>query len=223
MVNKDFSEQKCYRLIPSKFPPIDLYEDVASVDELEAVYAIEKLTNPRIEQQAGNLDLVPKEDWLTGPGSSFAMAAFTHLNPDGGRFTTGDFGAYYCAEHLNTAIKETVYHQERILSYTNEPSQTIQMRCIKATFSACLVDLTEHESLESSLYHPTCYKESKAFALSCKQNNEDGIAYFSVRHTNNLCFALYKPKLITSICQAEHFGYMWNGRTINNVIKLTMI
>ncbi|WP_232428209.1 hypothetical protein [Photobacterium marinum] len=43
---RKFDDQHCYRLIPSKYPPINLYEDVADASQLDAVFAIEALTNP---------------------------------------------------------------------------------------------------------------------------------------------------------------------------------
>ncbi|WP_288212391.1 RES family NAD+ phosphorylase, partial [uncultured Aeromonas sp.] len=132
-----FHNACAYRIIPSRFPPICLYEDVATADELEAVWAVEALTNDRLREEAGELMRVPREDWLVGlPGGSYVMAAFTHLNPEGARFTTGDFGGYYCAPSLDTGIKETVYHRERIFGYTREPAQKVQMRVIQAQFSA---------------------------------------------------------------------------------------
>lgn len=70
----------CYRIIPSRFPPISLFEAVADPADLEAVYAIEAMTNDRLRDEAGELSLVPPEDRVSGPGTSAIMAAFTHLS-----------------------------------------------------------------------------------------------------------------------------------------------
>ena len=79
-----FKDESAYRIIPSRYPTICLYEDVANADELEAVWAIEALTNDRLREEAGELTRVPKADWLVGlAGGSHVMAAFTHLNPEG--------------------------------------------------------------------------------------------------------------------------------------------
>ena len=37
-----------YRLIPSHFPPIALFENLLDPTELEAAYALESLTNDRL-------------------------------------------------------------------------------------------------------------------------------------------------------------------------------
>ena len=78
-----------YRLVPSRFPPIDLFERVAAPEDLEVVFAVESLTNPRLRQEAGEIALVPRDERVSGPGTSPIMAAFTHLNPYVSRFSAG--------------------------------------------------------------------------------------------------------------------------------------
>ena len=73
--------QPCYRIIPSRFPPIDLFERIAPPEDWEALIALESLTNDRIRQEVGDISLVPVEERVSGPGASVVMAAFTHLNP----------------------------------------------------------------------------------------------------------------------------------------------
>ena len=64
-----------YRLVPSRFPPIGLFDSVASPQELEVAFALQALTNPRLRQEVGQLSLVPQEDRVAGPGSTPVMAA----------------------------------------------------------------------------------------------------------------------------------------------------
>ena len=73
--------QPCYRIVPSRFPPIGLFEDVAEPADFEAVYEIEAMTNDRLREEVGDIALVALEDRVSGPGTSPIMAAFTHLNP----------------------------------------------------------------------------------------------------------------------------------------------
>ena len=221
---KLFSNQRCYRLIPSKYPPIDLYEDVADPDLLEAVFAVEAITNPRLSEEVGDFSRVPPEERLVGiPHCSYVMAAFTHVSPDGARFNTADYGAYYAAPDVNTAIKETVHHMERIMGYTQEPAQDIQMRCIDAWFTAELADLTEQQYLDSGAYHPTNYLHSQAIANELKEEKRDGVVYQSVRHQGHECYALFKPNLVTKVCQTKHYTYKWNGSSVNSVLEMSLV
>jgi hypothetical protein len=110
------SWKPCYRLIPSHFPPIGVYDRVANPADLDAVFAVENLTNPRLRQEAGELSMVAPQDRVAGPGTTPIMAAFTHLNPDGSRFSDGSYGVYYAGQTLDTAIAETRYHRARFLA-----------------------------------------------------------------------------------------------------------
>ncbi|MFN3582227.1 MAG: RES family NAD+ phosphorylase, partial [Pseudomonas sp.] len=104
---------RAYRLVNSKFPPIAIFDDVADADEFEELYALQSLTNPRMLNQAGQLELIMRSDIPFGiPGCSYATAPFTHVNPDGSRFSDGSFGVLYLADCMETAIAEVRYHQQ---------------------------------------------------------------------------------------------------------------
>ena len=59
-----------YRLVPSRFPPIVLFERVADPADLDVVFAIEALTNPRLRQEVGEISLVAPAERMSGAGSS---------------------------------------------------------------------------------------------------------------------------------------------------------
>ncbi|CAM2785388.1 RES family NAD+ phosphorylase [Legionella worsleiensis] len=214
-----FDRQRCYRIIPSQFPPIHLFEDVADPEEFEALFAVQMLTNPRIQEEIGLLERVPADQRLYGvPGCGYVMAAFTHINPDGSRFSNGDYGIYYAADSLSTAIAETVYHKEQFLSYTKEPPQELAMRSLIAEFSADLFNLTLLNKTDNPLYSPVDYSQSQVFGSQIKEHREDGIVYHSIR-SDGTNFALFKPSSIHHCQQGAHFSYVWNGSQISTVYQ----
>ncbi|MFV0277132.1 MAG: RES family NAD+ phosphorylase, partial [Parahaliea sp.] len=115
---------KTYRLIPTRFPSIQLFEDLLDPAELEAAYALESLTNDRLQDEAGNITLVPEDERVVGPGTSAIMAAFTHIGYPS-RFSDGSFGVYYAGLELDTALAESRYSQTRRLTATAEPAQLV--------------------------------------------------------------------------------------------------
>jgi len=214
-----FKKQRCYRLIPSQFPPIHLFEDVASPEEFDALFAIQMLTNPRIQDEIGFINLVPTDQRLYAvPGCGYIMAAFTHINPDGSRFSNGDYGVYYAANSITTAIAETRYHKERFLSYTNEPPQEFDMRSLIADFSAQLFDLTALDKANSSVYAIEDYHQSQQLGAQIKEQQEDGFYYHSVR-AEGYNYALFKPNTLHQCVQGAHFGYIWDGQQIAHIYK----
>ena len=211
--------QRCYRLIASQYPPIYLFEDVASPEEFEALYAIQSLTNPRIQEEIGLINLVPKEERSYGtPGCGYVMAAFTHINPEGSRFSNGDYGIYYAAESISTAIAETIYHKEKFLYYTNEPAQELAMRSLIADFSGELVDLTLIDKTNHRVYASDDYRDSQLLGAQIKEQHKNGIFYHSTR-AEGFNFALLKPNMIHKCQQGAHFSYVWNGEKIISVYQ----
>ena len=124
-----------HRLIPSRFPPVGVFDAVASAGDLEAILALEGWTNDRIAAELGVVHMLPKDEWLTGvPNASIVMAAFCHPHPGGGRFNTPDLGAWYAGLSLDTAIAETVYHRTRELDEIGVTDTFVHMRQYLADF-----------------------------------------------------------------------------------------
>lgn len=203
-----------YRIIPSRFPPIQLFEDVADPADLEAVFQIESLTNDRLRDQVGELSMVPPEDRVTGPGASFIMGAFTHLSPGGGRFNDSTFGAFYAARTRQTAVTETVYHRERFLRETAAPPTQLDMRVLRCTLMAELHDLRGLQDGLPEIHDPDSYTASQQFARTLRAAGSHGIVWNSVRDAGGECAAAFRPRAVTRCRQAEHLGYLWNGERI---------
>ncbi len=209
----------CYRIIPSRFPPVGLFDKVATPGDLEAVYLIEAMTNDRLREEAGDLALVPPEDRISGPGTTPIMAAFTHLNPQGSRFTDGSFGVFYASVNLDTAIAETKYHRSIFLAATSEPAQELDMRVYAVDLDAALHDISLLHDSHPALYHPDSYTVSQALAADLRGAGSDGIAYLSVRHPEGHCAAVFKPRLLSNCRQERHLCYVWDGTAINIVYE----
>ena len=118
------------RIIRSRFPPIDLFEDLADPEDWPLLIAAEEKTNPRLMTTLGAIDLVPTNRRVAGPGATYLMAPFTHVSPDRpSRFSDGSYGVLYLAEQFETALFETMHHHARFMARTGEaPGWTSQFR-----------------------------------------------------------------------------------------------
>lgn len=203
-----------YRLVPSRFPPVGLFDRVARPEDLEFVLAAEQLTNDRLRDEVGELRLVPAEDRITGPGTTPIMAAFTHLNPEGSRFSDGTYGVYYAAREMATAAAETAHHREIFLARTAEAPGEIDMRSYLADIRADLVELRRYGRRKPDLMHPDSYAASQAFARAQRAKGAGGIVYDSVRHAGGQCVAVFRPTLVAPCKQGPHICFIWNGKAI---------
>ena len=211
--------QPCFRIVPSRFPPISLFEAVADPADLAVVYQIEAMTNDRLREEVGDITLVPPEDRVSGPGSSPIMAAFTQLNPEGDRFTTGTYGVFYAGRTIETAIAETSYHRIRFLQSTGEPAQELDMRVYAVDLDAELHDIRSMRESHPAYYHPTSYGVSQELALQLRENGSGGIVYGSVRDEGGECAAVFRPRLLSNCRQERHLCYVWDGKTISTIYE----
>ena len=214
----ELPHQKQFRIIPSVYPPINFFEDLVDPEEMETLWEIESLTNERLRQEAGDIFLVPREDRVCGPGSSIIMAAFTHISVDRPtRFSNGSFGVYYAGLSQETAIRETIYHRERFLRFTQEDPCEITMRLYEGKIKKPLHDIRGEDFL--SLHNPDHYLDAQKFGNELKKNNSWGMLYRSVRHAGGYCIAALRPPTVSIPHDISHLKYVWDGESICEVLR----
>jgi len=147
------------------------------------------------------------------------MAAFTHLNPEGDRFTNGTYGVFYAGRTIDTAIAETRYHRIRFLQATSEPAQELDMRVYAVDLDAELHDIRAMRESHPAYYHPTSYGVSQELALQFRENGSGGIVYGSVRDEGGECAAVFRPRLLSNCRQERHLCYVWDGKTISTIYE----
>jgi len=213
----------CHRIVASRLPTIHLFERVADPADWDALYELESLTNPRIRNQIGELQLVPVADRVSGPNASIVMAPFTHLSPPGTRFTNGHFGAYYAAESIDTAIAETRFHRENFLRATSQPAIELEMRCYLADIACDLHDLRARRMAMPEVYDPASYAASQKLGVELRDAGSNGIAFDSVRRNGGECVAIFRPRLVQNVRQGVHLRYAWDGHAISEVYEIRVV
>ena len=206
-----------YRLIPSRYPTVGLYDAIADPADLDVVFAIEALTNARIRDELGELRLVPPEERVSGAGSTPVMAAFTHLNPEGSRFSDGSYGVYYAGQALETAIAEVSFHRAAFLARTAEPALDIDMRLVTANVDAELHDLRElGPAAAKTILHPDHYASSQALGRRLRAAGSWGVQFPSVRHPGGFCVGLFRPRALGRARTGAHVALHWDGQRITH-------
>ncbi|MBC7701034.1 RES family NAD+ phosphorylase [Aquabacterium sp.] len=211
--------QPAYRIVPTRYPTVYLFDRVAQADDFDALYALESLTNERIRDEVGQVDLVSAQDRLVGPGSGPVMAAFTHLNPEGSRFSDGSYGVFYAAHDKDTAVAETQYHHARFLAATSQSAMQLPMRLYAVKISAQVHDLRPLDPEGVDVHAVDSYTASRALGKQLRQQGSAGVAYRSVRHPGGECVGLFKPKGASLCLHAAHLLYVWNGQAFVDVYE----
>jgi hypothetical protein len=215
---------KLFRIIPSKFPPINFFERIVAPEQMEAVWYLESLTNDRLRDQMGDVSLVAANERIAGPGASVVMAAFTHVgNPS--RFSNGSYGVYYAARSLETAVRETAFHRARFLAATQQAPGEIDMRAYVGKPKEPLMDLRLPRF--KHLHDPDDYTASQAFGAVYGARKATGDSYTAAcgmktasawRHfaQKRSAFRLPDPHWVTSGMERTLPTYTKNRRYCSN-------
>lgn len=217
MTTKYVSWPQAWRIIASVYPPINLFERVSPNPAVwEALIELEKLINPGLRDEAGEIRLVPPERRVSGPNASWVMAPFTHVNPSGSRFSDGTYGVYYAAKDLETAIRETAYHFARFASDSDDGPRREGMRVLLGSVRHDLDDVNSlDDALKSAVLDKDSYVASRSLGRSRRENGSDGLAYPSVRHNGGQCIAAFWPDVVSIPFQERHLQYEWDGRRVS--------
>lgn len=191
-----------HRLIPSKFPPIGLFETVATAGDLEAVMELAGWTNDRLV--AERLARLPQDEWAYGrANASIVMAAFLHAAPGGGRFNGPDLGAWYASTALPTAAAEVGHHLRREAVARDVPELKRTFRAYTARLAGAYRDLLSEA--HDDLLAPDSYAAGQVFGEAERASGGDGLVYPSVRLRGGISAVAYRPRKVLDVVQADHF------------------
>lgn len=213
-----FAWAQACRIVPTRYPSVYLYDRVADAADFDALYALEAMTNPRLRDELGQIALVPADERVYGEGSGPIMAAFTHLNPLGSRFSDGSYGVFYAARERTTAVAETAYHHGRFLAATRQAPMHLPMRLYHVAIDARLHDL---RAQGAAIHDPDDYAAARALGARLRADGSAGVAYRSVRHAKGECVGLFKPRGASRCLHAAVLLYAWDGRRFIDIYENT--
>jgi hypothetical protein len=193
-----------HRLIPSRFPPIGVFDTVATAADLVAVMELVGWTNDRLV--AERVARLPQEEWVYGiPNASIVMAAFLHVTPMGLRFNGPELGAWYASDDIRTAAAEVGHHLRREIAARGLKTMHRTYRAYAATLLGDYLDIKGRQAEYVDVYAPDRYDSSQSFAETIRASGSAGILYDSVRRRGGINVVAYRPRNITEIMQTDHY------------------
>jgi hypothetical protein len=193
-----------HRLIPLKFPPIGLFDTVATAADLSAVMELVGWTNDRLV--AGRIDRLPRNEWVYGtPNSSIVMAAFLHVAPAGMRFNVPALGAWYAADDIRTAAAEVGHHLRREAAARNATTLSRTYRTYTATLLGDYLDIRGQQQTRPDVYASKSYDASQKLGEEIRKSGGAGLLYSSLRRRAGINVVAHRPRNIVDIVQTDHF------------------
>lgn len=99
---------EAFRLIPSRFPPVNVYDGLIANERQEELVAAENLTNPRL-RSLHRLSAVANSAAAADPRlQNWNLAPFAYGNPDGSLFFGEDRPCLEMALERQTALAVSV-------------------------------------------------------------------------------------------------------------------
>lgn len=211
-----------HRLIPSQFPPIGLFDTVATAADLGAAMELAGWTNDRLV--AERIARLPRSEWVYGrSNSSIVMASFLHVALGGMRFNGPDLGAWYAAADIRTAVAEVGHHLRREAASRALPRLRRVYRSYSSRLDGTFVDIRRAHApagqnlLLDGLYDPQDYTHAQVFGEAVRdeafasdeagrEERPGGIVFDSVRHRGGVNAAAYRSSRVLDVVQADHYA-----------------
>jgi RES domain len=221
-------QAETHRLIPAKYGAESVLESLPlPADVLSDLSELDAATNERkIAENGGNSSIGPGELLLGVPEAHIVNAAFTHPGPFGGRFHSGQRGAWYAGFEIETSIAEVAFHKRRFLADGRiEGQHSFDYIDFLADFSGEFhtLDAAELKSCLEPDPVPQCYSASQALANKLLFEGSNGIVYPSVRRLSGTCIACFRPALVYRPRRGEKYqlGVEAGTGTIDSVVLPT--
>jgi hypothetical protein len=198
------SPRPAYRLIPSRFPPIGLFDTVATAADLAAVMDLVGWTNDRLIVE--RVARLPQSEWVYGtPNASIVMAAFLHVASGGMRFNGPDLGAWYASDDVRTAAAEVGHHLRRETVARSVDTLRRTYRTYTATLLGDYLDIREQQAQYPEVYASDRYDASQKFGEEVRSSGGAGILYTSLRRKSGINVVAFRTRNITDVVQEDHF------------------
>lgn len=199
-------DTELFRLIPSRFPPVHVFEGLVANDRLDEVAAAESRTNPRLMAKDRLSDDTSAS---TERLQNFNHAPFKYINPEGSVFFPPFRPALEVADCRQTALAVAVARRERFLRRTAEPPTGLDMRLLKTPVKGRFLDLCH--------VPPTAPREERLAVAAALPPATDGIIYCPAERPSHRCYAVLNSLTLGYTVQTSHFRFWWNGAQISAV------
>lgn len=207
-------QDSTHRLIPYRYsdrgkPILNL---LAQDDDrlLSDLTELEGATNDRLLGESGRLPGISAIELVSGFRLAHIVnATFTHANPMGSRFNGPSRGAWYAGFEIETSQAEIAFHRGVELREIgwNEEEVSPYIDYL-ADFRHEFHDIRGDREFADCL-DPKSYVISQAVGMELLESGSAGIVYPSVRRTEGVCIACFRPPLVLNVREGTKVTFIF--------------
>jgi RES domain len=212
-----------HRLIPYRYsdrgrPILNLLAQDDD-DLLSDLTELEGATNDRLLGESGRLPGVSAIELVSGFRLAHIVnASFTHPNPSGERFNGAERGAWYAAFEMQTAQTEVAFHRAIELKEVGWRAEEVSSYIdYLADFRHEFHDIREDADFADCL-DPSSYVASQTLGLTLLTGGSAGIVYPSVRRTDGVCIACFRPPLVLNVREGPMVTFTFTDTEMSKAV-----
>jgi hypothetical protein len=205
-----YCDQNWFRLIPSRFPPIDVYERLASAELRTAAQQIEAQTNPRLLSKERGAQGEHVNRAASGRLQNWNHAPFAYKNPEGTYLLNPNYGVMEVVGDVRSALAFYLRRREVFLSRTDEAPMGLDMRLLVTRIKGDFVDLT-------GLPPDISRDERWAIGQRLYENDAHGALFQKPNFPGASFLAVFDGSLLEPSVQGAHYRFVWDGKVIKSV------
>lgn len=188
-------------------------------DLLSDLTELEGATNDRLLGESGRLPGVTAIELVSGFRLAHIVnASFTHPNPSGGRFNGAGRGAWYAAFEMQTAQTEVAFHRAVELKEVGWRAEEVSSYIdYLADFRHEFHDIREDADFVDCL-DPNSYAVSQTLGLILLTSGSAGIVYRSVRRSDGVCIACFRPPLVLNVREGPKVTFTFTDTEMTKAV-----
>ncbi|TPL29536.1 RES family NAD+ phosphorylase [Mesorhizobium sp. B2-4-8] len=203
------------RLIPSKFPTIDIYERFGGREMQAFAAELEAVTNPRLTAKSR----ITGGDISADSGSTrlqnWNHAPFSYPMPEGSYFLPAPYSVMELAFDERAALARAVLRREQFLSQTDELTCGVDMRMLTHRIKGEFVDLR-------GLPADTSQKARRLLGKQLFEDGAQGIVHHMAELPGHDFLCVFTSEaLVEKATQGAHFRFRWDGNQINRIFDFS--
>lgn len=205
-----------YCAMPHRFPPIRHFERIAGEEDIDALNVIEALTDDRIRDEIGQIEVAPAHERFYGAHAELVMAAFAHWDADGGSFSDGSYGVFCLGLSEDTATARALHGTEAFLAATNEKPTKFQMSLHSFRLTGEVADFRAAETAQRRNSTAAIGRRLRAVGVA-------GVLLPSPFHDGGECVAAFKATVIAEYMESVDLEFNWNGERVDEVKRMIAV
>ena len=202
-------DEAYHRLIPSRSPPVPLYERLGTLEIQKAAEALELLTNPRVQAMA-RMPKAPVTATSANRSQNWNLAPFAYPTPEGTTFCNPAYKVLDLVKGVRPALAIAVQRREAFLSSTSEPAISLEMRVIMHPVKGKFADLTALKFEDD---------QARRWAIGAEiyESDAQGIVYHRPELPGVRAVTVFDGGVLGRAVQSEHYRFVWDGERVTTI------